>query len=554
MEKFWLKTYEAGVPAEIDPDRFSSLVDLLDKSVAKFASQTALVNMGCELTYQQLADKSLAFASYLQNDLGLKKGDRLAIMMPNLMQYLVAMMGALKAGLAVVNVNPLYTPDELTHQMNDSGAETIVVVSNFAHTVAAAMPNMSLKHIIVTEIGDLYPWPKSLIVNFVVKHVKKMVHDWDLPGYVTFKHVLRTGNPAKFKPVDVTNDDMAFLQYTGGTTGVAKGAVLSHRNILANIEQAHAWVGDYLEEGKETFITPLPLYHIFSLTANAFFTMKLGAKNVLITNPRDISNFIKEISEFQFTLITGVNTLFNAMLHNKKFRQLDFSKLKVALGGGMAVQKDVATRWKEVTGTTLIQAYGLTEASPAVTMNRLRLKEFNGSIGLPLPSTEVTLLDEQGNEVTNGEPGELCVRGPQVMKEYWNKPEETAKVFAEGGWLRTGDMATIDENGLVYIVDRIKDMIVVSGFNVYPNEVEDVIAGHPGVLEVGVVGVPHPQSGEVVTAYIVKKDPDLSKEVIMRHCRQHLTAYKVPKRIHFIDELPKTNVGKILRRALRESA
>lgn len=552
MEKVWLKHYDDGVPAEIDADQYESLVDLFDQSCRQFADKTALMNMGSNMSYQELAEKSQAFANYLQHELGLKKGDRLAVMMPNCMQYPVVIFGALKAGVIVVNVNPLYTPDELTHQLNDAKVDVLVVLANFAFTVEKALPNIDVKNIIVSELGDCFSFVKGKIVNFVLRRVKKMVPEFNITNHLSFKTVLQQGASMPFTPVPMTNLDTAFLQYTGGTTGVAKGAVLSHRNILANIEQAGSWVAEGFKKGEEIFITPLPLYHIFSLTANCFFPVKMGAKNVLITNPRDIKRFTAEIKDIPFTFISGVNTLFNALLNHKPFREIDFSHLKIALGGGMAVQKDVANRWKDLTGHLLLQAYGLTEASPAVTINRMSLKEFNGSIGLPLPSTEVSIRDSDGNELGLNEPGELCVRGPQVMSGYWNKPEETEKTFFPDNWLRTGDMATVDETGLVRIVDRIKDMILVSGFNVYPNEVEEVIAEHPGVLEVGVVGAPHKDGGEVVAAYIVKKDPDLSKESVMHHCRQKLTAYKVPKRIYFIDELPKTNVGKILRRALRE--
>lgn len=552
MEKVWLKHYDDGVPAEINPDCYDSLVDLFDRSCKQYSAQTALMNMGSTMSYQALAEKSLAFASYIQQDLGLKKGDRLAVMLPNCMQYPVVIFGALRAGVILVNVNPLYTPRELEHQLNDAGVDALVVMANFADTVEKALPNLNIKHIIVSELGDCFSFVKGKIINFVLRHVKKMVPQFNLPNPISFKHALSQGASLSFEPVEINNLDTAFLQYTGGTTGLAKGAVLSHRNIIANIEQAGAWVGKGFKPGVEIFITPLPLYHIFSLTANCFFPVKMGAKNVLITNPRDIKRFTAEIKGIPFTYISGVNTLFNALLNHKPFRELDFSHLKITLGGGMAVQKDVANRWKELTGHLLLQAYGLTESSPAVTINRMSLKAFNGGIGLPLPSTDVSIRDTDGNEVGFGEPGELCVRGPQVMSGYWNKPEETDKTFYEDGWLRTGDMATIDENGLIFIVDRIKDMILVSGFNVYPNEVEDVIAEHPGVLEVGVVGVPFKEGGEVVAAYIVKKDPALDKETIMHHCREKLTAYKVPKRIFFIDELPKTNVGKILRRALRE--
>lgn len=552
MEKVWLKQYPKNVPEEINPDLYSSLVDLFDQSCQKFSSKTAMVNMGKGITYAEFEKLTRDFAAYLQSELGLQKGDRIMLMMPNLLQFPVALFGAMRAGLIVVNTNPLYTPNELIHQANDSGAVAIVVLANFAHTLEEALPMTSLKHVIVTEIGDLFGFPKKQIVNFVVKRIKKMVKQWDIPGHISFGTALSKGKSLSFEPVAVTNDDVAFLQYTGGTTGVAKGAVLTHRNMVANLEQAYAWTDEVLEQGQEIIITALPMYHIFSLTANCLLFMKNGAKNILITNPRDSKNFLKEIANIGFTAITGVNTLFNAMLHHSEFKNVDFSNLKLALAGGMALQKSVAEAWKVKTGSPVLEAYGLTETSPAVCINPLTLKEYNGAIGLPIPSTEIAIRDEDGNDLSIGEEGELCIRGPQVMREYWNKPEETSKVLSADGWLHTGDIAKVDENGFVYIVDRKKDMILVSGFNVYPNEVEQVIAQHPGVLEVGVVGVQHKNSSEKVKAFIVKKDPRLTKASVIAHCRQYLTSYKIPREIEFRDELPKTNVGKILRRELRE--
>ncbi|MCL4759238.1 MAG: long-chain-fatty-acid--CoA ligase [Rhodocyclaceae bacterium] len=552
MEQVWLKSYPKGIPAQIDLDEFRSLGDLFEKGVRKFGQRTAYINMGKSITYDELDRLSSRFAGYLQGVLKLPKGARIALMMPNLLQYPVAMFGALRAGYTVVNVNPLYTARELEHQLRDSGAETIVIVENFAHTLEQVLPKLRVPNVIVTSLGEMLGFPKSLIVNLVVRHVKKMVPAWNLGAHVRFSEALAQGGAHPLKPVDVGHDDIAYLQYTGGTTGVAKGAVLTHRNIIANLQQAHAWIGPYVSEKGEIIITALPLYHIFALTANCLTFFKIGAVNVLITNPRDIPGFVKELAKHRFSVITGVNTLFNALLHNPEFAKLDFSSLNFALGGGMAVQQAVADKWRQVTGKTISEAYGLTETSPAVTINPLDLKEFNHSIGLPIPSTEISIRGDDGQEVALGQPGELCVRGPQVMREYWNRPEETAKVFTEDGFLRTGDVATVDEAGFVRIVDRKKDMILVSGFNVFPNEVEDVIATHPGVVEVAAVGVPDERSGEAVKVFIVRKDPSLTKEAIIAHCKENLTGYKVPHHVEFREELPKTNVGKILRRMLRD--
>ena len=552
MEKIWLRSYPPGVPATIDLTTYGSIGQLFEASAAKFADKAAFVNMDRALSYAQLDELSRSFAAYLQNGLGLAKGARVALMMPNILQYPVALFGALRAGYTAVNCNPLYTPRELEHQLKDSGAEVIVVVENFASTLAQVRDKTAVKHVITTKLGDLLGFPKGPIVNFVVKHIKKMVPDWRIPDAVAFKSVLAEGAKLHLNPVEVSRSDIAFLQYTGGTTGVPKGAMLTHGNLLANLEQAHAWLKDVLIEGKETVITPLPLYHVFALMANCLLFLKIGARNVLITNPRDIPAFVKELKKYPFTVITGVNTLFNALLNNPAFATVDCSRLRVTLGGGMAVQEAVAKRWQEVTGTTLLEAYGLTETSPAVTVNPLNLKAYNHSIGLPLPSTEISIRDDEGRELPLGEAGELCVRGPQVMAGYWMRPEETAKVMLPDGFLRTGDIAKVDPQGFVYIVDRKKDLILVSGFKVFPNEIEDVIQAHPGVLEVGAVGVPDPYSGEAVKIVVVRKDPRLTPEGLLAFCRQNLTGYKVPRHIEFRDFLPKSNIGKILRRELRE--
>ncbi|WP_028388793.1 AMP-binding protein [Legionella fairfieldensis] len=552
MDKVWLKSYQNNVPYEIKIDEQASLVSLFEESCHKFSRRIAYVNLGCELTYEELEKKSRHFAVYLQQ-LNLKKGTRIALMMPNLLQYPIALFAILRAGYIVVNTNPLYTRDEVVHQMNDSGAEVLVVVANFAHTVEKALPSIkTLKHVIVTEIGDIFPPVKRFIVNAVVKYIKKLVPTYQLPHSVKFNEALKQGESGTINSVKLTSQDIAFLQYTGGTTGIAKGAMLTHGNMIANLLQASAWVEPLKINEQDIIVTALPLYHIFSLTANCLVFLKAGAKNILITNPRDIPHFIKEIKHSGFTAITGVNTLFNALLNNPKIKDIDFSALKLALAGGMALQKNVSLKWREITKTRVLEAYGLTETSPAVTINPLYLETYNGSIGLPLPSTDVSIRNEDGVEVPVNETGELCVKGPQVMLGYWQRPDETAQVFYSDGFLKTGDIARIDEKGFVYLVDRKKDMIVVSGFNVYPNEVEQVISMHPGVLEVGVVGVMDNDSGERVKACIVKRNPDLTAEQVIAHCRVHLTAYKVPKIVEFYDELPKTNVGKILRRALKE--
>ena len=553
MEKLWLRSYPPGVPAEIDVHEFASVGDVFLSSVERFRDKTAYINMGRSLTYGELEARSRDFAAYLQGELKLPRGARVALMMPNLLQYPVALFGALRAGYTVVNCNPLYTTRELEHQLKDSGAEAIVIVENFAHTLQACLSRTPVKHVIVTGLGDMLGVAKGTLVNFVVRHVKKMVPEWSLPTAIRFNDTLAAGRDIDLQPVSVTHDDIAFLQYTGGTTGVAKGAMLTHRNIVANMLQAQAWLHpSAIRDGEEIIITALPLYHIFALTANCLVFCEFGATNVLITNPRDIPGFVKELGQHRFTAITGVNTLFNALLNNPDFAKLDFTALKIALGGGMAVQKAVADRWKALTGVTLIEAYGLTETSPAATINPLDLDAYNGSIGLPISSTEVAIRDDMGLDVPLGQSGEICVRGPQVMAGYWQRPDDTAAVMFPDGFLRTGDIGVMDENGYIRIVDRKKDMILVSGFNVYPNEVEAIVAMHPGVMEVAAIGVPDERTGEAVKVFVVRKDRALTAEALIAHCRDHLTGYKVPHHVEFRDELPKTNVGKILRRALRE--
>ncbi|HEX8989005.1 MAG TPA: long-chain-fatty-acid--CoA ligase FadD [Rhodocyclaceae bacterium] len=552
MDKVWLESYPEGVPAEIDVNEFASVGDLFDRSVAEFAAKPAYISMCKAVSYRELDRLTRDFAAYLQKVARLPRGARIALMMPNVLQYPIAMFGALRAGYVVVNCNPLYTARELEHQLKDSGAEAIVIVENFAHVLEHVLAKTSIRHVVVTGLGDMLDFPKRSIVNLVVKHVKKMVPAWNIPNAIGFRAVLKQGSESAFDRVEVGHDDVAFLQYTGGTTGVSKGAMLTHRNIIANLQQAHAWIAPAVVSGSEFIVTALPLYHIFALTANCLTFLKIGATNLLIVNPRDIPGFVKELGKYPFTVITGVNTLFNALLNNPDFAKLDFSTLKVTLGGGMSVQQAVAEKWKRVTGVPLLEAYGLTETSPAATINPLNLHEYNGSIGLPISSTEVAIRNSEGRDVPLGQSGELCVRGPQVMKGYWNRPEETAQVMMRDGFLRTGDIAVMDEKGFVRIVDRQKDMILVSGFNVYPNEVEAVVAMHPGVLEVAAVGVSDERSGEAVKIFVVRKDPALTADELIAHCRANLTGYKVPHRVEFRTELPKTNVGKILRRALRD--
>ncbi|WP_087025948.1 long-chain-fatty-acid--CoA ligase FadD [Thaumasiovibrio subtropicus] len=554
MDKVWSKLYPSDVPAEINPDSYPSLVDMFEKSVQKYADQTAYVNMGQVMTFRKLEERSRAFAAYLQNDLKLQQGDRVAIMMPNLLQYPIALFGILRAGLVAVNVNPLYTPRELEHQLNDSGAKAIVIVSNFAHTLEKVVKNTSVKHVVLTRLGDQLSRPKSTLVNFVVKYIKKMVPKYHLPDAISMRSALRLGRRMQYVKPIIESDDTAFLQYTGGTTGVAKGAVLTHRNMIANVMQAKAMYLPVLTEGREAIVTALPLYHVFALTVNGLLMVEMGGQNLLITNPRDIPTFVKELKSFPFTAITGVNTLFNALLNNEDFHELDFSKLGLSVGGGMAVQRAVAEKWQSVTGNYLLEGYGLTECSPLVAAYPCDLVEYNGSIGIPVPSTDVRIVDEEGNVLGNEEIGELQVRGPQVMQGYWQRPEASKEILTEDGWLSTGDIVRFDEHGFLHIVDRKKDMILVSGFNVYPNEIEDVVALHDKVLEVAAIGQAHEVSGEVVKICVVKKDASLSREELLGHCRKHLTGYKVPKIVEFHDELPKTNVGKILRRELREKS
>jgi long-chain acyl-CoA synthetase len=555
MDKPWLKSYPPGISPEIDPSQYNSVAELFEESLEKYADLPAFSNLGKTLSYADMDRLTRDLAAYLQSLPGMEKGDRVAIMMPNILQDPIAIFAVLRAGFTVVNTNPLYTPRELRHQLKDSGAKVILVVENFCHTLAEVIADTDVRHVVTTQLGDLLGFPKSLLVNLVVKRIRKMVPPFSLPGAVSFRKALKIGSSLPFARPQLTHDDLAFLQYTGGTTGLAKGAMLTNRNMVANMLQASEWIKTRMEERKEVIITALPLYHIFSLTANCLVFMKEGALNYLITNPRDLPGFVRELGKVKFTAVTGVNTLFNGLLNTPGFADLDFSHLKLTLGGGMAVQQAVAERWRRVTGAPLIEAYGLTETSPAVCINPMDLPDWNGSIGLPVPSTEVSIRSEDGEFLPIGEVGELCVRGPQVMKGYWNLPEETAFVLDEKGWLKTGDVARMDENGFVYIVDRKKDMILVSGFNVFPNEVESVIVEIPGVLEVGVIGVPDPEgSGEIVKAVIVRNDNSLTEEEVIAHCRKELTGYKVPKIIEFRDELPKTNVGKILRRELREEA
>ncbi len=580
MQKIWLKSYPPGVPAEIDPAVLPSVKELAERAFSEFGPRAAFTQMGRSLSYEKLGELSGAFAAWLQKRSGLARGDRIAIMLPNVLQYPIAMLGALRAGLTVVNTNPLYTARELEHQLNDSGAAAILVLENFAHVVAEVLPRTKVKRVLVTAVGDWLGFPKSSIVNYVVRHKRKQVPPWRIAGALDLRIAVREGKGLELDPVQLGHHDVAFLQYTGGTTGVAKGAVLTHGNICANVLQAEAWIRPFLEGGQRSasggghdsgasdsgapgvhgrvepvapgvLFTPIPLYHIFALTANCLLFVRLGWHNVLVTNPRDLRNFVAELRRYPFACLTGVNTLFNALLNTSGFDRLDFSHLKITLGGGMAVQASVAERWKKVTGNPMCQAWGLTETSPGVCINPA-LEEFNGSVGLPIPSTEVAMKDDGGRDLPLGETGEICVRGPQVMRGYWNRPDETAKVMLPDGWLRTGDIGRMDERGYVYIQDRKKDMILVSGFNVYPNEVEEVAAAHPGILEVAAVAQPDTHSGEVVALFVVKKDPELTERDVIDFCRKSLTGYKVPRHVYFRSELPKTNVGKILRRALRD--
>ncbi|WP_266158498.1 AMP-binding protein [Dyella silvatica] len=551
-ERPWLKHYPDGIPAQVDINQYASVVAVLDEAFERFRDRPAFTNFGKQISYGQLDELSQHFANYLTGELKLSKGDRIALMMPNVLQYPIALFGALRAGMVVVNTNPMYTGRELKHQLEDAGAKAIVVLDNFAATLQQVVAETSIKHIVTTGIGDLLGFPKGALINFVLKHVKKLVPAFQLPHAVRFRDALARGATHPAQKATLNHDDIAFLQYTGGTTGVAKGAMLTHGNMVANMMQAGAWIGTNAKLGHEVIITALPLYHIFSLTANGLVFMRLGGLNWLITNPRDMPGFVKELKKSQFTALTGVNTLFNGLLNTPGFAELDFSRLHLTLGGGMAVQRAVAERWKKVTGCTLAEAYGLTETSPAVCINPLDIKAYNASIGLPVPSTDVAIWSEDGKPLPTGEVGELMVHGPQVMKGYWQRPDETIKVLGDDGWLHTGDIARMDENGYFYIVDRKKDMILVSGFNVYPNEVEDAVMLHPGVAEVAAVGIADEHSGEAVKLFVVRKDPNLTVEDLKQFCRDNLTGYKRPKIIEFRDSLPKSNVGKILRRELRD--
>ena len=555
MDKNWLKSYPPGVPAEINPDQYTSLVHMLDESFQKYAQNNAYVCMDKFLTYAELDACSKKLAGWLQSR-GMAKGARVAVMMPNVLQYPIAIAAILRAGYTVVNVNPLYTPRELEHQLKDSGSEAIIVLENFAHTFEQVQKNTAVRHIVVASMGEMLGGAKGMLVNFVVRNVKKMVPDFALPNMVRFKEALAQGAKMPFTPATLVSSDIAFLQYTGGTTGVSKGATLTHRNVIANVLQTEAWSKPALDEPPvvafPTIVCALPLYHIFALTACAMWGMRVGALNILIPNPRDIPGFIKEIGKYQITMLPAVNTLYNALVNHPDFAKLDLSSLKISNGGGMAVQKAVSDKWKQVTGSAIIEGYGLSETSPVATCNRAGEKEFTGNIGLPVPSTDIAILDDDGKPVPNGQPGEIAIRGPQVMAGYWNRPDETAKVMTADGFFKSGDVGIMDERGFVKIVDRKKDMILVSGFNVYPNELEGVIALHPGVLECAVVGVPDEHSGEAVKVFVVRKDPNLTEAALMEYCKGQFTAYKKPKYIEFRDELPKTNVGKILRRALRD--
>ncbi len=553
MKKIWLESYADGVPEEIPTPPFKSVRDMLEFGMTEFADRPSFTNMGTTLTYRDLDELSMQFACYLQQTLGLIKGERMAIMLPNVLQYAVALCGAFRAGLVVVNVNPLYTPRELKHQLSDSGARCIVILDNFAHTLEQVIDDTTMDYIVTTGVGDLLKFPKNVLTNFVLKHVKKAVPPYSLTNSVTLQSALKAGKNGELAEVELGYADIAFLQYTGGTTGVAKGAMLSHRNMVFNVHQAQACeVGIFHDLERLVVITALPLYHIFSLQSNCLSMMLRGGENILITNPRDFPAFVKELSRHKFSYFTGVNTLFNGLLNTPGFAELDFSDLRLTVGGGMAVQEAVAKHWKEVTGKTIVQGYGLTETSPTAIVVPLQSEDFTGTIGLPVPSTEASICDDDGNEVALGELGEICIRGPQVMEGYWHKPEETANAMFPGGWFRTGDIGRMDEGGFVYIEDRKKDMILVSGFNVYPNEIEGVVVEMDGVLEAAAIGVPNEKSGEIVKLFIVKNDASVSADDIISYCRNNLTGYKVPKEIEFRDELPKTNVGKILRRALRD--
>ncbi|MDO4640207.1 MAG: AMP-binding protein [Neisseria sp.] len=552
MEKIWLKNYEPGIDAEIDVQRYQSILDVFEQSVEKFRDQIAFTSFGSGISYGEMSERVKQFASYLQNVLKLPRGERIAVMMPNVLQYPVAIFGALKAGMVVVNVNPLYTPRELAHQLNDSGANTIVVLENFAHTLAEVLPHTDIKHVMLTSIGDMLGTVKGAVANFIARKIKKIVPPFHIANTVSFKQALQQGSRHTLQPVELNREDLALLQYTGGTTGVAKGAMLTHGNICANMMQAAEWIKPKLQAGKETVVTVLPLYHIFSFTVNLMIFTQAGSKNILIANPRDLTGMIKTLKKERVSVFIGVNTLYNGLLNKPELKEVDFSTWHLCLGGGMATQKAVAERWKALTGQAIVDAYGLTETSPGVCCNPLNIQEYTGTIGFPLPSTEIELRNADGSEVAQGEAGELWVRGPQVMKGYWNRPEETAKVLDARGFLETGDIAVMDNEGRFKLVDRKKDLIVVSGFNVYPNEVEDVVVGHPKASEAACIGVNSEKTGEALKLFVVRKDDSLTKEDLIAYCRTQLTAYKVPRDIEFREELPKSNVGKILRRVLRD--
>lgn len=553
MEKIWLNSYPKNVKHFVDIHLFSSLSDLFLKSAEQFPTLPAVECLGVTLTYQELKIKVETFATYLQSQ-GFKKGDRLAIMLPNCIQYMITLFGAFLAGLTVVNINPLYSERELHHQLQDSGATGIVVLANVAHTLAKVAPELNLSHIIVTQMGDLHPWPKSTLINFVIRRIKKAIPPYQFKHSINFANIIKKKNKKAFKLVELTHEDIAFLQYTGGTTGIAKGAVLTHGNMVANVEQAYAWLENHLRVGKERVGVLLPLYHVFSLLTNAFIFTRIGSLNVLIPNPRDTEMVIKAFKTHRFTVLMVVNTLLNNLLSKEEFRKLDFSELHVVVAGGMALQKAIAERWKDVTGMAVCEGFGLTEASPIVSVSPIDQEDYKGSIGLPVPMTDIKIINDEGEELPLGEVGELCIAGPQVMQGYWNNSDETKKVLSSDGWLKTGDMARLDEKGFIYIVDRKKDMIDVAGFNVYPNEIENVLVQHPQVSEAVVIGVPHRVTGEAVKAYVVRNNDTLTKSELMAYCRQHMVSYKVPRRIEFCKELPKNNVGKVLRRLLREQA
>jgi long-chain acyl-CoA synthetase len=558
MERFWLEHYPAGVPHDVDVTRYRSLVQLLDEGFSRFATRSAYAYMDRHFTFGEIDRQSAAFGAWLQSR-GLARGARVAIMLPNVVQYPIALAGVLRAGYVVVNVNPLYTPRELEHQLKDSGAEAIVILENFATTLQQVIERTAVKHVVVASLGDMLGFPKSAIVNFTVRRVRKMVPPYALPGHVRFTEALDSGARHRLAPVETGPDDVAFLQYTGGTTGVSKGATLTHRNLVANMLQIEAWTAAALQDTSRgpvpdqlVYICALPLYHVFALVVNCLFGFRVGSLNVLIANPRDIPGFVKELSRYRFNVLPGVNTLYNALISNEQFRQLDFSSLRIANGGGMAVQQAVAEKWLAVTGVPIIEGYGLSETSPCATCNPILNREYNGTIGLPFPSTEIVILDDAGQPVPLGQPGEIAIRGPQVMAGYWQRPDETAKVMTPDGFFKSGDIGIMDERGYIRIVDRKKDMILVSGFNVYPNEIEGVIATHPGVAECAAIGVPDERSGEAVKLFVVRRDPGLTSEQLAEFCKQNFTAYKKPKYIEFTDELPKSNVGKILRRELRD--